>query len=151
VLRNINYFLRYNLFKTINLKYNTKRQSDSSYFEKRDGYIYLRYKNFSVVDLEEAKQHAEIVIELCDGSCMPFILDGLNADAKFTQEARVFFTTHEPLLKVRKAQAYLVNTLANRMLFKFFIKFHKPKGPIKMFTNLRDAEAWVNQLNLKNK
>jgi len=127
------------------LNYNSIKESSSAYFERRDNYIYLRYKNFSVVDLEEAKQHAENVIEICDGTNMPFILDGLNTEARFTHEARIFFTTCEPLLKVRKAQAYLINTLANRMLFKFFIKFHKPKGPIEVFTNLTNAEEWVKQ------
>ena len=126
---------------------NLKTESNSAYFERRNYYIYLRYKVFSIIDLEEAKQHAKNVIKLCDGTRMPFILDGLNTEARFTKEARDFFTTYEPLLKVRMAQAYLINTLPNKLLFKFFIKFHKPIGPVKVFTHLTDAEEWVKQFN----
>ena len=126
-----------------------KRESNSSYFERRKNYIYLKYKSFSIIDLEEAKQHAKNVIDLCDGNSMPFILDGLNTEARFTHEARVFFTTYEPLLKVRMAQAYMINTLPNRLLFKFYMKFHKPKGPVKVFTQLNKAEEWVKQFKPK--
>lgn len=122
-------------------------ESNSSYFERRDTYLYIRYKSFSVIDIDEAKLQADYAIELCDGTSMPFILDGLNTEARFTQAARTFFASYAPLLKIRKAQAFLINTVPNRMLFKFYMKFHKPKGPVKVFSNLADAEIWVKSFN----
>ena len=119
----------------------------STFFEKRDNYIYLRYKQYSSVDLDEAKEHAKILLKLCDGTRYPFILDGLNITAKFTKEARDFFSNHSPLLDLRLAQAFLINNTPNRLLLKFYLKFHPPSNPVKIFNNLPDAEQWIKQFN----
>jgi hypothetical protein len=122
-----------------------KRESTSTYFEHREKYIYLRYKDLSLVHLEEAKINAEILIELCDGKRLPFISDGLNMHARFSHKSREFYSTHEPLLNVRSAQALLVNNTSNRLLANFYIKFHTPPNPIKVFSKLKNAEDWVKQ------
>ena len=132
------------------MKIYSAAESDSAYFENRGNYIYLRYKDYSAIDIDEAKVHAKIVINLCNGVRLPFIIDGLNTDSKFTKQARDFFTSYKPLLRVRSAQAYLINTVLNRFLFRFFIKFHKPIGPIKAFSNLGDAEKWIKQFKPKD-
>lgn len=127
------------------LKNYLKRESDSSYFERRKNYIYLRYKDGSAVDLEEAKIHAKFIIELCQGKKYPFILDGRDVHAKFSHDAREFFSNYEPLLKIRSAQAFLINNTPNRLLLKFYLKFHTPPNPVKVFNNLEEAEEWVKQ------
>ena len=124
------------------------RESDSSYFERRETYIYLRYKDHSSVDLEEAKIHAKYLIELCNGKRFPFILDGRDVYAKFTHDARNFFSNYKPLLNVRSAQAFLINNTPNKLLLKFYLKFHRPPNPVKVFSNLEDAAHWVSQFKV---
>lgn len=126
-----------------------KRESDSSYFERRKNYIYLKYKDYSSVDYEEAKVHAKFLIELCEGKRYPFILDGRDVHAKFTHEARDFFSNYEPLIKIRSAQAFIINNTPNRLLLKFYLKFHPPANPVKIFNNLKDAEDWVMQFEVR--
>jgi hypothetical protein len=128
---------------------NFKRESNSSYFEKRENYIYLRYKDHSSVDIEEAKTHAKYLIELCNGKSYPFILDGRDVHAKFTHDARNFFSNYKPLLNVRSAQAFLINNTPNKLLLKFYLKFHTPSNPVKVFSNLEDAEQWVSQFKVE--
>lgn len=125
-----------------------KRESNSSYFERRETYIYLRYKDHSVVDIEEAKEHARILLDLSNTKKYPFILDGRDVHAKFSHEARDFFSKYEPLLAVRSAQAFIINNTPNRLLLKFYLKFHPPANPVKTFTNLEDAENWVKQFKV---
>ena len=122
-----------------------KRESNSAYFERRENYIYMRYKDLSMVHLTEAKLNAEILIGLCEGKRYPIISDGLNIHARFSYKARGFYSTYEPLLKVRSAQAFLINNTPNRLLANFYIKFHTPPNPIKIFTKLEEAEGWIKQ------
>ena len=124
---------------------NLKLESNSAYFEHREKYIYLRYKDLSMVHLEEAKINAEILIEMCNGKRYPIISDGLNIHARFSHKSRDFYSTYEPLLKIRSAQAFLINNTPNRLLANFYIKFHTPPNPIKVFTKLEDAEDWIKQ------
>ena len=122
-----------------------KAESNSAYFERREKYIYLRYKDLSMIHLEEAKLNAKILIGLSEGKRYPIISDGLNIHARFSHKARDFYSTYKPLLKVRSAQALLVNNTPNRLLANFYIKFHTPPNPIKVFTKLEDAEDWIKQ------
>ena len=122
-----------------------KFESNSAYFEHRDKYIYLRYKDLSLVHLEEAKINADILIKMCNGKRYPIISDGLNIHARFSHKSRDFYSTYEPLLKIRSAQAFLINNTPNRLLANFYIKFHTPPNPIKVFTKLEDAEDWIKQ------
>lgn len=125
-----------------------KSESDFAYFERRKNYIYIRYKDFSRIDLAAAKMHAEIILELCDGKQYPFILDGLNAQANFSHDAREFISKYEPIVKVRSAQAIVVNSTPTRLLANYYYKFHKPKNPIKIFSKFEDAEDWVQQFSI---
>ena len=126
-----------------------KTESDYAYFENRGNYIYIRYKDFSRIDLAAAKIHAEIIIELCDGKRYPFILDGLNVQASFSHDAREFISKYEPVTKIRSAQAIVVNNTTTRLLANYYYKFHKPKNPIKIFSKFEDAEKWVKQFELE--
>ena len=98
---------------------NLKLESNSAYFEHREKYIYLRYKDLSMVHLEEAKINAEILIEMCNGKRYPIISDGLNIHARFSHKSRDFYSTYEHLLIIRSAQAFLINNTPNRLLAKF--------------------------------
>jgi len=123
-----------------------KRECKSASFELREGYLYIRFKDESTVDLPEAKIHEKNCIDLCKGKKLPFVIDGLNITTNMDDEARQFFAESKPIVKVRKAQAILVNLIQSKLLANFFIKYHKPENPIKVFDNLDDALAWIKTL-----
>ena len=133
------------LTNSINLGTILKTESDYAIFERRENYIYIRYKDFSRVDLAAAKMHAGIILDLCDGKKYPFILDGLNVQANFSHDAREFISKYEPVAKIRSAQAIVVNNTTTRLLANYYYKFHKPKNPIKIFSKFEDAVDWVKQ------
>ena len=47
------------------------------------------------------------------------------------------------------ADAFIVKTMAQRIMASMMIKINMPPVPTKVFSNLKDAENWIN--NLKNK
>lgn len=123
-----------------------KRESKSASFELREGYLYIRFKDESIVDLPEAKIHAMHCVDLCQGKRIPFVIDGLDVTTNMDDEARQFFAEYKPMVKIRKAQAVMVNLMQSKLLTNFFIKYHKPQNPIKVFDNLEDALDWIYSL-----
>lgn len=49
-------------------------------------------------------------------------------------------------IKYRHSDAFIVNSLPMRLLVNFYISFHKPKIPTKMFNNEEKAINWINSL-----
>jgi len=128
---------------------NRLKESDFAIFERRENYIYVKHKEDIQIDLDAVKIHADIILDLCDGFSYPIILDGRNVTAIISHEAREFISSYEPIKKVRSAQAILVNTTPTRLLANFYIKFHRPKHPVKIFSKLENAEVWVSQFKIK--
>ena len=121
------------------------RECASATFELRDDYLYIKYNNNSVVDLPEAKIQSEIILDLCKGKEMPFLIDFLDVSTRIDDEARRFFAKDGPHIHLRKAQAIVVNNMQIKLLVNFYIKHHKPKNPTKLFENLEDALDWIKQ------
>ena len=48
--------------------------------------------------------------------------------------------------KYRYADAFIVNSLAMRLLVNFYIRFHKPKIPTRLFNDEQSALNWINSL-----
>ena len=126
-----------------------KRESDYAIFERREHYIYVKHKPDIRVDLDAAKIHAKIILDLCNGYRYPIILDGRDVTANVSHDAREFIAKYEPVNKVRSAQAILVNNTATKLLANFYIKFHTPNHPVKVFSKFEDAEEWVKQFKVE--
>lgn len=64
-------------------------------------------------------------------------------------EIRQFYSESKSV-KYRYADAFIIDSLAIRLLVNFYISFNKPIIPTKTFTTMEDAMAWVNELKLAN-
>jgi len=124
------------------------RKCDSATIELRDKYIYIRYNDLAIVGVKEAKEVGDIAIDLCQGEPHAFVIDGLDITVRMNDDARKFIATYPPYLKIRKAQAFLINNIPSRLLAKFFIQFHKPKNPVKICSSLEEAEEWIATLSI---
>lgn len=121
------------------------RECDSATFELRDEYLYIKYKSNSTVDLTEAKIQSQIILDLCQGKEMPFVIDFLDISVRIDDASRKFFANDGPHIHLRKAQAIVANNIQSKLLVNFYIKHHKPKNPTKAFNNLVDALDWIKQ------
>ncbi len=121
------------------------RECDSATFELRDDYLYIKYKDGSTVDLSEAKIQSRLILDLCKGKKMPFLINFLDTSVRIDDDSRQFFANFGPHIHLRKAQAIVVNNIQSKLLVNFYIKHHKPKNPTKLFDNLEDALDWVKQ------
>jgi hypothetical protein len=112
----------------------------------KDGYLYVRFKDDSVIDLSEAKIHAKHCIDLCQEKKIPFVIDGLDISVRMEDDARRFFTEFEPMLNVIKGTAILANITQTKFLARYYIKHHQTNHPIRVFSNLQDALRWFKTL-----
>ncbi len=124
-----------------------KRNCDSAEIELRGDYIHVQFKDMSIIDEDEAKIVADHIVDLCDKKALPFITNGLGITIRMNNSARNFFAQYKPLLDVRKGQALLVNNMPSKLLAGFYIKYHKPADPTKIFTNFDEALKWIRSLN----
>ena len=66
-----------------------RRESNYAFIELREHYIYVRYKDLIVIDMDGVEEHAAIFEELCEGTKFPLVLDAADMDVKMTYNARI--------------------------------------------------------------
>lgn len=57
------------------------------------------------------------------------------------------FVASENGLRYVIAQAFVLHSMAQRMIANFFMKIDKPKKPTKFFDTQHEAEKWLNTFN----
>lgn len=95
------------------------------------------------IDIEEAKENFESARKLSEGKRMLKLVDA-KAYFTMTKRARDFAASKETN-EFNIARAIVTNSLANRLLINFFITFHKPQTPVKMFSSEEEALKWLRK------
>lgn len=92
---------------------------------------------------EEAIEIAETIEKICKGEKHCILTDTTGVVGQVEPLAREILSTHAGYSKVRKAEAFVVESLANRLIANFYIKLNRPKNPTKIFNNYDRALAWL--------
>lgn len=83
--------------------------------------------------------------------CRPMLI--LHLPGKFANvddDTRKFLASEHGLRFVI-AQAFVLHSMAQRMVANFFMKMNKPKKPTKFFDKKEDAEEWLLSFNMNEK
>ena len=111
--------------------------------------ICLRFKDNIIVTAKDAQMIDEAYVELADNKPFTSLVDSRDIRGDLTTEARDFFAKDQLIRPLRKGQAIVVNSLANKLFADFYMKFHKPFDPVKVFNNDFDgAVKWLLSLPL---
>jgi hypothetical protein len=106
-----------------------------------EGILHVRLLEGMEIDLENAMENFEISKQLTKGKRYAAFTDA-RATLTITKEAMAFGSgkvANENLI----AQAILIQSLANRILGNFMIKFHKPLAPTRLFSKEEEAMDWL--------
>lgn len=95
------------------------------------------------VDIPEVKENFEAVMKLVEGNPYAALTD-VRTTISITKEAREFAARPE-YFHLQVAHAIVINSLPNRLLANFIIKFHKPASPTKLFSDFKAAHAWLKE------
>ena len=108
-----------------------------------EGIIRIVLQENAEIELDESKLMQKTSLELTNGAKFVALID---ARAKVTvfKESREWGSTAEAQ-KNMLAQAILIDSLANRIVGNFIIKFHKPIAKTKLFTKEEEALNWLRE------
>lgn len=106
-----------------------------------DGIMYVQLKADMEIGLEEAQAVFELSLEVGEGIAFPNLIR-LNKLLIPTKEAREFVASEERAVRA-KAEAFILNSLPQRIVGNFYLRFNKPPVPSKLFTSEEEALAWL--------
>lgn len=112
--------------------------------------IWVDYRSDVDIDGSNVKEVGKAILELCNGEAHYFVVDVRNCFGTYTQEAREYMAKNPEINKVRKALAFLTNSLGTRILANFYLNFNKPLSPGKLFSDEIKALAWLESLKNSN-
>jgi len=98
------------------------------------------------VELQDVIGLRELMKDLGKGKELPVYISTIEF-LRSTPEANQYASTEEAS-KYTLANAVLVDNLAKRILFNFFLKFNSPQKPTRGFKTRKKAMKWL--LELKN-
>jgi hypothetical protein len=108
-----------------------------------EGILYTRLLEGKEIDLPNALDNFEKSKTLTKGRRFATLTDA-RATVTITKEAMAFGSGKEANENLI-AQAILIQSLANRIVGNFMIKFHKPLAPTRLFSNRDEAIAWLRE------
>lgn len=92
------------------------------------------------LDLEDIKEQRAVALSLHKGQ--PHVVLAIaGARTSATEAARKYASSNIP--QGRVAEAVIIKSLSVRLLGNFYLKFHKPGVPTKMFTDREEAIKWL--------
>ena len=106
-----------------------------------DGILELYANDHHVYTIEDVKENVKAFGELTGNKKAPVLIIG-GSFSSLDDQTREFMATEESL-KYSKAEAFLITSLAQKILINFYIKFNKPLVPTLVFTNKEEAIEWL--------
>jgi hypothetical protein len=97
---------------------------------------------------EEAIEIAESIEKICGGKAHCILTDTLGVVGQVEPLAREILSSHAGFSKIRKAEAFVVESLANRLVANFYIRFNRPNNPTKIFNKFEKALDWLRTQNV---
>jgi len=110
-----------------------------------DNLTILKFKDNINFTLEDAIEVNEITYKWINGNPFTTLVDARNIRSDISEEAKDFFTYDKKIIELQKAQAIVLNSLHNRILATFYMKFQKPTVPVKIFSDFEKAFDWLKK------
>jgi len=95
------------------------------------------------IDIDESKLMQQVSLSITGDKKFVALIDA-RAEVILSKESREWGSTAEGQ-KNLVAQAIVVNSLANRLVGNFIIKFHKPIAKTRLFSDKRSALLWLRE------
>lgn len=106
-----------------------------------DGIARTMVKPDAEIFLNDAKENTAAIETFYKGKKFPLLVD-IRSIRSISSEAREHFTL-KGRESVVKAYAMVLSSSISRIIGNFFLSFHKPTVPVKLFDNEDKALAWL--------
>jgi hypothetical protein len=121
------------------------------YVHKKMNLGLVEFKQDKEIDLEAAKTIVGLIENTLDTSKRCYGITWTRTGTSVTPEGRDYFANCELSRNHTEAMAVVFNGLPQRMLFNFYLNFHKPVTLTKGFNQLGKAFKWLQKIEQKTK
>ena len=108
---------------------------------RSDGIMYIRISSEKEESVELVKKMVEKMGEMVGYNTVPMLAQH-DEFALPGKENRDYWATKEAC-PYSKADAFMINSPAMRLIANFFLKINKPERPTKMFSCEKEAITWL--------
>jgi len=118
-----------------------------SIFLDKNGFCVVDVKSLDcdIVTQKDANEVCDAVFEVCSQKRTPLVFDMIDFKGQMEPGVRAIFRHNEKLAKIKHTTAVIINSLGNRILVNFYIKFNKPETTLKMFSSKGSAVDWLSK------
>lgn len=110
---------------------------------RKDGIVEITFKEGTQIGLSECEELIASYAKILEPKKYP-LLHIVENYVILTKEAREFSVTDNGL-RFSIAEAYVIHSLAHKLVINFYLKVNKPAVPTKFFGKKEDAEEWLFQ------
>lgn len=105
----------------------------------------IKVKTFEGIELQlkDGKEMHRVIVELAEGEKYAVLMDTLKYFSS-SHKVRAMLASKQ-LTDIRYATAFVMQSLANRLMGHLFIEFHKPATPTKIFDDEASAFEWLKE------
>lgn len=115
--------------------------SHSEIFLRDDGLVEILIKESSSISADECAEMIASYKTILENKKYP-LLHIVENYVVFEKSAREFSVTEEGV-SFSGAEAYVITSLAHKLLANFYLKVNKPPVPTKFFRSRVEAEEWL--------
>lgn len=124
----------------------------SKFWVDSKGILYCKHLNCDknwILNSNEVKQHVLAILTLACNKPRSIIVDFRNVHGICSVLATRMFTKDHSVNQIIVSEAFIVNTLAEKLLIYVYKKIYEPITPFKIFNNIKDAQEYsIKQLEL---
>jgi hypothetical protein len=106
--------------------------------------IKITYKTGVNVGLSDVKEIEQICVDFSKGRKFYCLTMAMGIHSNITQDAQRYLSHDADIVPRILGSAIVLTTLPIRILARFFIQFHKPKYPTKIFSSEQEAMLWIS-------
>lgn len=114
-----------------------------------DDVMRVMFKKNTEIEPPIFKEMFEKFNGMIEGKKYPYIYFVEDSSVVFTNEGREYSKQNE-LAFPKICNAFVVKSLAHKLIANFYLKFNKPVYPSKVFSNMEDAETWCLEQSQKH-
>jgi hypothetical protein len=108
-----------------------------------DDGIFIAVFKVKKFDLDAAKDTVKKRLEASNGIAYPLLIDARQVQS-ITKEARDYFASDEGV-SMLLASALILDSVLGKFLGNFFLQINKPKTPLRLFIDEKEALKWLQQ------
>jgi hypothetical protein len=108
---------------------------------RADGIMYIRISSEKEETVELVKEMVKKMGEMVNHKQVPML--ARHQDFALPGKANRDYWSTKGSCPYSKADAFIVGSMAFQLIANFYLKFNKPERPTKMFSDEKEAIAWL--------